>query len=1204
MKVNQEELKRQALTMQGSVVGIGASAGGLEALQQFFSHMQPDSGLSFIIVQHLSPNYKSLMAELLSKYTSMHIFEAKNGMDVRPNCVYLIPPRKDMTIDGRVLRVTEHQPDGGLNLPIDLFLTSLAKSEGSRAIGVILSGTGSDGTRGVEAIKERGGMVLVQDEGSAKFDGMPVSARLSGHFDYVLDPPAIADYLYNWSQSLKDELASGAELTDLMDELIIAPKDEEAFQRIFVLLKQATGIDFTYYKQNSIIRRIERRLRLMNIDGLSAYVRRLEDDPNEISSLSKDLLIGVTRFFRDTPAFDMMQKRVIPDIFENKRGERVIRVWVACCSTGEEAYSLAILFKEVEKSLGVDYTIKLFATDLDKESIEFAGQGIYPQAALKDVSPALLRTYFTKNGDMYQIKKEIRKMVVFAPHNLTKDPPFSGLDLITCRNMLIYLQPEMQRKVISLFHFALNPSGFLFLGPSETIGRLSNLFAPVDRKWNIFQQKKMQFNMTYNDIQLNESSKLSRIHQIAKRGFQHTKELAPARKDDDLYATFVDEHMPPSMVVNENNEVLHLSGNINPYLILARGKPSWNIYKMVDSQLAVAIVTGIVKVNKDKQPVVYRGLRTSMAEDAPHIQVTIKPFSQKNGKYDKLALVSFEDMPEQTPQPIRVVEPGDIVLNVNERIVELEQELHRAEESLQATIEELETSNEELQATNEELVAANEELMSTNEELQSLNEELVTVNTEYQFKIQELTDLNNDIDNFLLSTKIGTIFLDKHMCVRRFTPAITREINLLDVDHGRPIGHISHNFLYDGIVQDAKQVLQSEEPLDREIRTKDGNWYHMRVLPYRANDHTVKGTVLTFVDITELKSVNEELSKLSYAIQRSPSINVIADAAGVIEYVNPKFTEMTGFELTEVAGRHISELNCWDPSVQAFQEIWEMVSSGKEWKGELESRRKEGEAFYESVKFLPIKSDTGQIIHFLKISEDISERKQTEELLRKSEMLSAVGQLAAGIAHEIRNPLTALKGFTKLMKAGGAKESYLGIMTAELERIEDIVSELLVLAKPQAVDFMPKAVSAILHDVILLLETQAIISNVTLVNEIESGLPAVQCVENQLKQVFINVVKNGVEAMAGGGEMIIRAQPADNRNVKISFIDNGCGIPAQALARLGEPFYTTKNKGTGLGLMVSYKIIENHQGHMTVQSQEGVGTTVEITLPGLTSASS
>lgn len=1187
--------RRKQPAAGGYIVGIGASAGGLEALQHFFDHMVADSGLSFVVIQHLSPNYKSFMAEILAKNTRMRIYEAENQMEVKPNCVYLIPPRKAITINNRKLQVTGYLQSAGLYLPIDMFLTSLAMDVGTQAVGVILSGTGSDGTRGAEAIKQHGGLVIVQDEKSAKFDGMPNSARSTGCVDHVLAPSAIANYL------LGRAVVDHEKERDMPgDEALpsIVGWDEQTMQRVFELLNMSRGIDFSHYKQNSIFRRMERRMSMIGMNKQADYLQLLQNDENELGSLVKDLLIGVTRFFRDAQAFEALQHKVIPAILESKQSERQIRIWAAGCSTGEEAYSLAILFHQHMAKTGQSFSVKIFATDLDQDSIDFAGHGVYPEAAMKGVSKRLRKTYFTQIGDMHQINKEIRNMVVFASHNMIKDPPFHNLDLITCRNMLIYLQSDMQQKLISLFHAALNPNGYLFLGPSETLGRLANLFTPFERKWNIFQQHSINSNKAAAGVPgMNGSAHIPKIHQVAQRWVPLSKEVQGCKKPDDLYTTFVDEHLPPCMVIDENNEVLHLSGNINPYLALARGKPSWNIYKMVEAHLSVAIVTAIQTVRRERRAIYYKDIKVNNSEHSPYINLIVKPFSLTNKKFDKLVLVSFEESAQQQSPQVRVVESFDIDNNVNQRMVELEQELQRAEESLQATIEELETSNEELQATNEELVAANEELMSTNEELQSVNEELVTVNLEYQYKILELTDLNNDMDNFLVSTRIGTIFLDRNMCIRRFTPVIAQEINLLDADCGRPLAHISHNFRYNGFVEDAKRVLRTLVPEEREIQNQGGKWYSMRVLPYRTSDNVIKGIVLTFVDITELKSANIEMLKLSYAIEQSPSITVIAGLDGTIEYVNPKFTEVTGFEPADAIGGHIRELQHWEGSSVPFTEIWSLLSEGQEWKGELESHSRNGLTYWESVKFLPIKDSEGQTIHYLKIAEDMSERRHTEELLRKSEMLSAVGQLAAGIAHEIRNPLTALKGFTKLLRSGAHNDSYLSIMSAELERIEQIVSELLVLAKPQAVDYLPKSVSSILNDVIMLLDTQAIITNVEIVNEIDDPLPLISCVENQLKQVFINVVKNGVEAMPDGGQLIVRARLAADGMVNIGFIDHGCGIPEKKLARLGEPFYTTKSNGTGLGLMVSYKIIENHQGVMVITSKENVGTAVVIQLP-------
>ncbi|KAF9118703.1 hypothetical protein BGX30_004401, partial [Mortierella sp. GBA39] len=1136
------------------VVGLGASAGGLEALETFFDQMPTDTGMAFIVVQHLSPDYKSLMDEILRKYTSMPIREAKHGMKINANHIYLTPPRKILTVMEGRLQLTDSIPPAALHLPIDMFFRSLAMAYGTKAVAVIMSGTGTDGSRGIHDIKEAGGLVIVQDSQSAKFDGMPSSARLSGNADVVLAPKEMTERLMQHVHGAEYE-----SMTTVRETITT----EQYIQLIFEKIRQDCG------------------------------------HREELQALRKDLLIGVTNFFRDPEAFQTIYDKVLPEIFERKSLSKEIRVWVAGCSTGEEAYSIAMLLRKYADTLDEPYLIKIFATDLDKESIEYASQGIYTQSNISHLSEEDQERFFIKDDDMFQVSKDIRKMVVFAPQNIIKDPPFRNLDLITCRNMLIYLQPEMQQKVLSLFHFALNPEGFLFLGPSETIGRFAGQFDFVDRRWNIFSHKNGKAETESRLFSLEGRISQTQSYRKTTPPPAAVRDQATPKRLDDLQGALVEEHIPPGMIVDQNNDVIHLNGAINDYLMLAQGKPSWNLYKMIDPNVSVAVSAAVQKVRQERRGVVYHSLGIATNTGETVVDLHIRPFSLKNKAFDKYVLILFMDPEEPDAAAQMVLEPFEIDRNVSSRIIELEQALLMAEESLQATVEELETSNEELQATNEELVAANEELQSANEELQSVNEELVTVNTEYQFKIQELTDVNNDMNNFLVSTRIGTIFLDKRMCIRRFTPAITKEINLLEVDYGRPIEHISHHFKYDTLVADAKQVLQTLVPFEKEIQSQDGTWYSMRILPYRTEQNFISGVVLTFVNITDLKAVNEELTKLSYAVEQSPSITVITDVGGSIEYVNPKFTEITGFSLSESRGNSLKAFCKTSEGSPTVDLIMETAKNCGIWKGELNSTKKNGELYWESVKLIPIKNKKGEIIHFVKLSEDISERKQAEEMLRKTEMLSAVGQLAAGIAHEIRNPLTALKGFTKLMSnKGTGNDSYIGIMLNELNRIEQIVSELLVLAKPQAVDFVQMDLEPILHDVIMLLESQANMNNVEMNIDLKPGMRVV-CVENQLKQVFINVLKNAIEAMPRGGEVNIQASLSDNHNIIVRFADNGSGIPESKLAKLGEPFYSTKDKGTGLGLMVSYKIIENHQGAIRFESVEGEGTTVTITIPGV-----
>lgn len=1170
-----------------SIVAIGASAGGLEALEQLFAHMPSDLGMSYVIIQHLSPHYKSFMAELLSRHTAMRVRTAEHHMLLEADTVYLLPPKKQMAVSRGRLILTEPDPAGGISMPIDSFFESLAQAPECRSVGVMLSGSGQDGTVGITALKEAGGLVLIQDEASAKYAAMPKNAAMTGLADYVLTPMEMGARLREHVQSgffrqPSDPTAVKKKGTDVK---------EHQLSVIMALLRGATGIDFSSYKPGSVQRRIERRVGICGLKSIREYIDYIHSHPEELALLHKDLLIGVTHFFRDPDAFEALQNQVLPQLMKNKGDHHEIRVWVAGCSTGEEAYSLAIMFREYMEQLDMYFDVKIFATDLDKDSIEFACLGLYSAKLVESIPEDILAKYFIRIQEKYQVHKDIRKMIVFAPHNVLKDPPFINLDLITCRNMLIYLQSEMQRKVISLFHFALNANGYLFLGPSETVGKLSGLFQAVEKKWNIFRYKETKRTNLTGALGLGGGGDSRYASKRPK--FSKLPEAKAVQPLDSVMNALVKECLPPCIVIDEQNEVLFTSGDTGDYMKIPEGKPSNDVLKLVAPGISTVIGSAIHKVRKEKSEVRYGNLQAETLRGVRNIVLRVKPIPRDTGERH-LALF-FEEQDTHSDAAAAESDPCELRQDVRQRIQDLEQELSHAEEYLQATIEELETSNEELQATNEELIAANEEMQSTNEELQSLNEELVTVNNEHQSKIQELTELNNDLDNLLTSTKIATVFLDSKMCIRRFTPSITSEINLLDVDIGRPLSHISHHFKYGSIVKDAQRVVRTHAPLEKEIQSRGGNWYIMRILPYWINERFVDGVVITFVDITELKLANENMRLLSHAIEQSPSTIVIADPKGNVEYVNPKFTENTGFTLAEVQGKHLRWMN--RVSQEVSRDIWNTVSAGEKWEGELENRTKGGDSYWEHIAVIPIKDSAGEIIHYLQVAENISERKMAEEALRKSEMLSAIGQLAAGIAHEIRNPLTALKGFTKLMGAQTKSSRYTDIMSDELDRIETIISELLVLAKPQAVQYREKDLVTMLEEVIMLLDTQAIMNNVEIVSSMKPEACTVQCIDNQLKQVFINILKNAIEAMPGGGQIRVVLEQQEDGYAVATFTDEGVGIPPEKLQQLGQPFYTTKEKGTGLGLMMTYKIVENHKGSMHVASKVGEGTTVTVKVP-------
>lgn len=662
-----------------------------------------------------------------------------------------------------------------------------------------------------------------------------------------------------------------------------------------------------------------------------------------------------------------------------------------------------------------------------------------------------------------------------------------------------------------------------------------------------------------------------------------------------MYSSLIDEYLPPCILVNMQNDIIHTSGPANNYLSMPKGKISFNLFKMLPPQLSLVMNTALQRARKENAKVVFHNFNPEDGGKGPLLHITIQPFSMTN-ESGLMAIFMEEGV---------TTDPGGMDRGVNHRagyqIRDLEKELQLFQTKSQAMIEELETANHSLLSANEELLHENKELQSSYEQLHTVNEELLNVNIELQRKNQELTELNNDMDNFLFSTKIGTLFLDTDMRIRRFTPSATKLFHLMNVDIGRPIHHITNQLKYQALHEDIKKVLSTSRTIEREIQSTGNRWYSMRILPYRTMENYIRGAVLTFVDITELKQAGKELEKLSYAIEQSPSMITIMDIHGNIEYVNPAFTKKTGHEIQDVLFRNVKDyLTENTASLSQVNEILNALQSGKEWSGDMKNRHKhEGEWYWESCSILPIKNRDGEIIHYLKMSEDITDHKKTEELLRKSEMLSAVGELAAGIAHEIRNPLTALKGFVQLMKAQGGNEKYISIMLSEFTRIEHIINELLLLSKPKIINFQPQNLLLILNDVLLLIDTQAIMNQVHIVTELEETLPLVNCVENQLKQVFINLLKNAIESMPGGGSIYVTMKRLDDQSISIQIRDEGCGIPMDKLQRLGEPFFTTKEKGTGLGMMVSFNIIEGHKGKMFITSEENKGTTISIILPSM-----
>ena len=820
------------------VIGIGASAGGLEALQQFFDYMPPNSGLSFVVVQHLSPDYKSLMADILGKHTEMSVYQVKNNTVMEPDTVYLIPPKKYMTIQSGRLILSD--APGTLNHPIDAFFASLAEEKREHSIAVVLSGTGSDGTNGVKAVKEHGGLVIAQDPDSAKFDGMPRSVISTGLADFVLSPEEIAEEILNFSNTpiLLRPLRGDSSLSDED-----APfSEEETLSHIYTILKNASGIDFTYYKRSTILRRIERRMLVTHTSSLGEFARLLGDSPEEVGILTREIFIGVTNFFRDPAFFEKLKYNVIYKIVERTGEDEPIRVWSAGCSTGEEAYSIAILFQEVMEELQVKRDVKIFATDVDSRALEQAGRGVFSENIIDDVTPERLAKFFVKLGDQYQISKAIRRMIVFATHNMFSDPPFGKLDLICCRNVMIYFQPVMRRGLFAIFHQALKNGGFLFLGKSETAGEYVSLFKPVCSAEKIYVHKaegKVEdlAPPTFNIPNIQNLS-LKNIH----AGLGQSGEPA----DESRYTHFLERYLPASVVLQEDDSVLHFFGSYSDYLTLAPGKATLNFFHMVCKDLSLVAATAINRCRTEHTAITYTDVVVDSPSGRKTINLVVEPIPGRAGEERELLAVLFlENRPAGAGG---VVEKYDLDATAARRISDLEREYQESQNDLRSTIQRLEAVNGELQAANEELLTANEELQSSTEELQSVNEELYTVNTEHQLKLDELTMMTNDLSNFLSSTMIGILFVDSSLNIRKFTEYVGREFQLLEHDVGRSIQIFAHSFPEEAIENDCRAVLKDLISIDREVTALNGRHYTLRIAPYRTTENSIRGLVITIID--------------------------------------------------------------------------------------------------------------------------------------------------------------------------------------------------------------------------------------------------------------------------------------------------------------------------------------------------------------------
>lgn len=1223
------------------VVGIGASAGGLRPIEEFFEHIPTDSGAAFVIVQHLSPDFKSLMKELLERKTKMEIYRVEDGMHLKPNSIYLIPAGKNLVIENKYLRLQKQNRNNQRpNFSIDVFFKSLAQDCAEKAIALVLSGTGSDGTHGVRAIHEAGGLAMAQDPQTAEFDGMPTSAIATGVVDQVLSPPELAQLIYKClkSPNTTQECMSNSEFG--LDSLKI--------QQITNILARHEQVDFSHYKPSTLSRRIHRRCLIVGCKNLEDYINRLEVFPEERESLRNDLLISVTSFFRDFSAWEYLETKVIPTLLETIKAGEELRVWVSACATGEEAYSLAILLDEAINNLGKSVKVKIFATDIDKVALEKAANGIYPETIANDISPERLEKYFIHKNQSFQVVRKLREMLIFAPHDLTKDAGFTRMHLITCRNVLIYMQTQLQQQVLRNLHFSLAIQGILFLGEAETVGEYDHEFTTVHEKWKIYQKRR--------DIRL--PLPMRGIEKISRnlKTQSHTFPLNNSRKERILelaFTGFLAENKTTCLLVDRDYQVLHIFEDLLGVLKLPTGNPTMDVTKLVFPSLQLPLSTALHRAKREKGPVSYTDINLCKDECEQSVNLKVTYYEGKKLAGDFLMVaISPQTQSQSTPVGDRFEADSES----QERIIQLEYELQETRENLQATIEELETSNEEQQATNEELIASNEELQSTNEELHSVNEELFTVNAEHQSKIEELTELNSDVHNLLGSTNIGVVFLDRDLKIRKFTSPATQAINLVNTDIGRPLAHLSYNFHCSDLMELLKQVIATQKSQEREVKINSGGInLLMRINPYQQQDELADGVVITFVDINEIKKFQQKLSEANDALQEreqqlgailsnTKSIIYLKDIQGRYILGNKHFFEVNNLSEEEAIGKTDRELFPVQFADVFYANDREVLDKGEALEFEEQQPVKDKIHTYISIK-APLKDPDSRIAYAIcGISTDITHIKQIEAELRQANKQlakakegaeaanKAKSEFLAKMTHELRTPLNAILGFTQILHRqdnfNKQQRQYLDTVLRSGKHLLDLINDILDISKIEAGMSELRISSFDLYGMIdsleQMLHNRASNKGLQLNVRVDRNVPQyINTDEAKLRQILINLLGNAIKFTKSGNVDLhvklaeasrLKAQEIKPEEVKLEeklnlqsstinfeVEDTGKGIAPEELNRVFEAFVQSGTsyqtfEGTGLGLAISKRFVELMGGEIHIQSTLGQGTKVNFDL--------
>ncbi|MBD2080216.1 chemotaxis protein CheB [Leptolyngbya sp. FACHB-17] len=1208
------------------IVGIAASAGGLEAFKQLLSHLPTDTGMAFVLIQHLAPDAKSLLSEILDRVTEMPVNEVQDGMTIKPNQVFVIPPNTKMTMNDGALQLTAREKVYGKYMPGDAFFASLAADRGHKAIAVVLSGTDSDGSVGLKAVKASGGITFAQCEGTAQFDGMPSTAVATGAVDFVLPPQQIAEELANLSRNS----FVARPLSSIVAEESLE-SSEDALFTIFALLRSTTGVDFSHYKSNTIDRRIQRRMVLYKLERLENYAEYLQEHPAEVQALYEEILIHVTSFFRDSDAFELLQAQVFPTITQNKPAEFPIRIWVAGCSTGEEVYSIAICLLEFLADKATQPPIQIFATDISEMAIHKARAGIYSENQMVDVSPGRRRRFFyTLEGGNYQINKTVRELCVFARQDLGSDPPFSNLDLISCRNVLIYLGEALQKRVMPIFHYSLNPTGFLLLGTSESTGKYSDLFTVVDKKCKLYGKKLTANRPAFSFVTSNHSivkpDERPPVNPAAIERFDLQKKV------DQLLLI---HYASVGVVVNDKIEVLQLRGDIDRYLKLVPGTASFNLFNMAREGLLIELRAAIHQAQRQNIPVTKTGIHLTQGERSSIVNLQVIPF--KTPTEERHFLVLFEEAPPIVSNAIEGEGvPGDLErenARLRQELSSANQERMAIHEYLQAVISEQEHINQDLKVVNEEILSSNEELQSTNEELetakeeiQATSEELNTTNEELRSRNQELHQVNNDLTNLLASINIPILMLTNDLRIRRFTPMAQRLFNFIPADAGRPLSDIRVNLNVPDLEPLILEVLDTLSVKELEVQTQGGHWYTLRIRPYRTSENQIDGVVIVMIDIDALKrsaATLEEARNYAEAIVETVQVPLmVLESDFRVNTANRSFYETFQVSPSETAQSLIFDLGNGQWNIPELRSRLEDVLAND---APIQNFEVEHQFEHIGQRTMLLNGwkviQEGDVQRILLEIEDITERKQFEiersRLLEQEQAARQESDLAnrakdeflSNLSHELRNPLNIMLGWSQILRTRKLEEEAAARAIELIERsaktqaqlINDLLDVSRIISGKLNLNTRRLDLAMVVRSSIESVQLAADAKAIQLVSHLTSVMVVGDV--DRLQQVLWNLLSNAIKFTPSGGEVEVTLELVDSQ-AQIRVNDTGQGIKADLLPyifdrfRQGDSSSTKASQGLGLGLSIVRYLVELHGGTVrAVSPGENQGATLTVNLP-------